>query len=117
MPAPAPEASAGPQLLALPNALNARRPPFPCLPQIVKRGAPPLGGGEVLLRLPVIKQLPPVSLTDEGMVKRIRGVAYSARVSPQASFFSALWLRGVEESAEAAAEGQACSLQLAGTPA
>lgn len=57
----------------------------PLLAQVVRRGAPPLGGGEVLVRLPVIKQLPPVSLTDEGMVKRIRGVAYSARVSPQAS--------------------------------
>lgn len=28
---------------------------------------------------------PPCSLADEGMVKRIRGVAYSTRVSPQAS--------------------------------
>ncbi|KAI7844417.1 hypothetical protein COHA_002011 [Chlorella ohadii] len=53
--------------------------------KVVKRGAPPLGGGEVLVRLPVVRHLPPISLTDEGMVKRIRGVAYSARVSPQAS--------------------------------
>ncbi|KAL2608578.1 hypothetical protein R1flu_027151 [Riccia fluitans] len=52
--------------------------------KIVTRGAPPLGGGEVRLRVPLI----PISLsaatwTDEGMVKRIRGVAYSTRVSPQ----------------------------------
>jgi RNA 3'-terminal phosphate cyclase-like protein len=39
----------------------------------------------VFLRVPVVRQLPPVVLADEGMVKRVRGVAYSARVSPQAS--------------------------------
>ena len=31
-----------------------------CAVQVVKRGAPPLGGGEVLVRLPVVRQLPPV---------------------------------------------------------
>ncbi|GAB4814679.1 hypothetical protein N2152v2_001725 [Parachlorella kessleri] len=51
--------------------------------KIVKRGAPPGGGGEVFVRIPNLKQLPPISLTDEGMVKRVRGVAYSMRVSPQ----------------------------------
>lgn len=51
--------------------------------QVVKRGARPLGGGEVVLRVPIMKTLPPISLTDEGMVKRIRGVAYSMKVSPQ----------------------------------
>ena len=56
-----------------------------CTLQVVRRGAPPLGGGEVVVRLPVVKQLLPVSLVDEGMVKRIRGVAFSARVSPQCS--------------------------------
>ena len=55
------------------------------LPQVVRRGAAPLGGGEVLVRLPVVRQLAPVSATDEGMVKRIRGVAFSTRVSPQCS--------------------------------
>ena len=52
---------------------------------MVWRGAPPLGGGEVHLRLPVVRSLPPVSLVDEGMVKRVRGVAFSTRVSPQCS--------------------------------
>ncbi|EFN59839.1 hypothetical protein CHLNCDRAFT_48441 [Chlorella variabilis] len=52
---------------------------------VVRRGAAPLGGGEVLVRLPVVRQLAPVSATDEGMVKRIRGVAFSTRVSPQCS--------------------------------
>jgi RNA 3'-terminal phosphate cyclase-like protein len=51
--------------------------------KVVKRGARPLGGGEVILRVPVLRQLPPISLTDEGMIKRIRGVSYSMKVSPQ----------------------------------
>lgn len=53
--------------------------------RIEARGAPPLGGGEVRLRLPCVKALPPVALTDEGMVRRVRGVAHSMRVSPQAA--------------------------------
>eukprot|EP00195_Chlamydomonas_chlamydogama_P012345 CAMPEP_0202904714 /NCGR_PEP_ID=MMETSP1392-20130828/30784_1 /ASSEMBLY_ACC=CAM_ASM_000868 /TAXON_ID=225041 /ORGANISM="Chlamydomonas chlamydogama, Strain SAG 11-48b" /LENGTH=247 /DNA_ID=CAMNT_0049592495 /DNA_START=141 /DNA_END=880 /DNA_ORIENTATION=+ len=51
--------------------------------KVVKRGALPLGGGEVVLRVPVMKQLPAINMTDEGMVKRIRGVSYSMKVSPQ----------------------------------
>ena len=39
------------------------------------------GGGEVTLRVPVVKELPPVSLTNEGLVKRIRGVAHSMKAS------------------------------------
>ena len=45
--------------------------------KIVRRGAPPAGGGEVLLRLsptPALRLSPP-AWTDEGMVKRVRGVA------------------------------------------
>ena len=33
---------------------------------VKRRGARPLGGGEVVLRVPVLRQMPPVSLTDEG---------------------------------------------------
>ncbi|CAD7704662.1 unnamed protein product [Ostreobium quekettii] len=51
--------------------------------QIVKRGARPGGGGEVRLRVPVVREVPSIKWTDEGMVKRIRGVAYSTKVSPQ----------------------------------
>lgn len=51
--------------------------------KVVRRGAPPGGGGEISLRVPIAKVLPPVSLLEEGMVKRVRGVAYSMRVSPQ----------------------------------
>lgn len=48
--------------------------------KIIRRGSRPGGGGEVQLRVPLIKQLPLVNMTDEGMVKRIRGIAYSMRV-------------------------------------
>lgn len=39
--------------------------------KIVKRGARPQGGGEVHLRVPFVKQLQPIQLTDEGTVKLI----------------------------------------------
>eukprot|EP00033_Pygsuia_biforma_P004164 GCRY01004570.1.p1 GENE.GCRY01004570.1~~GCRY01004570.1.p1 ORF type:complete len:358 (+),score=52.89 GCRY01004570.1:168-1241(+) len=51
--------------------------------KIVKRGAPPNGGGEVLFYCPIVKQLKAVQFMDVGKMKRIRGVAYSTRVSPQ----------------------------------
>lgn len=54
--------------------------------KIVRRGALPLGGGEVRLKVPMVAaSLTAVAWMDEGMVKRVRGVAYSARVSPQMS--------------------------------
>ncbi|XP_004600194.1 RNA 3'-terminal phosphate cyclase-like protein isoform X1 [Sorex araneus] len=51
--------------------------------KIVRRGMPPGGGGEVLFSCPVRKFLKPIQLTDPGKIKRIRGMAYSVRVSPQ----------------------------------
>ncbi|KAI9342380.1 RNA 3'-terminal phosphate cyclase domain-containing protein [Obelidium mucronatum] len=53
--------------------------------KITKRGAPPLGGGQVIFQCPIIKSLKPgVLLTDPGLgVKRIRGIAYATRISPQ----------------------------------
>jgi len=51
--------------------------------KIVKRGAPPNGGGEVKFSCPIVKQLKPVQYIDEGKIKRIRGIAYATRVSPQ----------------------------------
>lgn len=51
--------------------------------QIRKRGAPPEGGGEVFLRVPVVKSLAPINLIDEGKIKRIRGIAYTTKISPQ----------------------------------
>ena len=44
--------------------------------QIVKRGAPPEGGGEVVFSCPVRRNLRPLQSTDPGKVKRIRGLAY-----------------------------------------
>jgi hypothetical protein len=43
--------------------------------RVVKRGAKPLGGGEVLVRIPVAKELKPIDLTEEGKVKKVRGLA------------------------------------------
>lgn len=51
--------------------------------KITKRGAMPLGGGEVLFSCPIVKKINPVEILDEGKVKRVRGVAYTTRVSPQ----------------------------------
>ncbi|ONM55728.1 putative RNA 3'-terminal phosphate cyclase-like protein [Zea mays] len=51
---------------------------------IDSRGSPPLGGGEVFLRVRNINStLTAANWVDEGMVKRIRGVSFSTRVSPQ----------------------------------
>ena len=51
--------------------------------KILKRGAPPLGGGEICLTIPIVKTLKPIQHLDPGLVKRIRGIAYCARMSPQ----------------------------------
>lgn len=51
--------------------------------KVVKRGAPPNGGGEVKFQCPIVKQLKPLQYIDEGRIKRIRGIAYATRVSPQ----------------------------------
>lgn len=50
--------------------------------KIVKRGVMPDGGGEVLFKCPVRKNLRPVQFLNAGMVKRIRGTVYAAKVSP-----------------------------------
>ncbi|KAM6986158.1 RNA 3'-terminal phosphate cyclase-like protein [Aplochiton taeniatus] len=51
--------------------------------KVVKRGMAPGGGGEVVFTCPVRRTIRPVLLTDQGKIKRIRGVAFSVRVSPQ----------------------------------
>ncbi|GMN46918.1 hypothetical protein TIFTF001_016096 [Ficus carica] len=51
--------------------------------KIESRGVPPLGGGEVILSVPMVQNLNAVTWTDEGMVKRLRGVTFSTRVSSQ----------------------------------
>lgn len=50
--------------------------------KIVKRGAAPEGGGEVYFTCPCRQKLRPLQYTDPGKIKRIRGVAWSVRVSP-----------------------------------
>ncbi|XP_050387949.1 uncharacterized protein LOC126804757 [Argentina anserina] len=47
------------------------------------RGFKPEGGGQILFSCPIVRQLQPVRLEDDGKVKRVRGVAVAARVSPQ----------------------------------
>ena len=51
--------------------------------KINKRGAPPNGGGEVFFKCPLVRQLKPVQFVDQGLIKKIRGVAYVTRMSPQ----------------------------------
>ncbi|XP_076909741.1 putative RNA 3'-terminal phosphate cyclase-like protein [Bidens hawaiensis] len=52
--------------------------------KIVSRGVAPKGGGEILLSVPIIHDsLKALTWTDEGMVKRIRGISFSTRVSRQ----------------------------------
>ena len=50
---------------------------------VSKRGAPPDGGGEVHLEMPHVRALTPVSVVEAGKVRRVRGVAYGAKVSAQ----------------------------------
>ncbi|KAL9679233.1 hypothetical protein QQ045_017089 [Rhodiola kirilowii] len=52
--------------------------------KIESRGSPPLGGGEVILTVPVVQNsIKAIRAIDGGVVKRIRGVTYSTRVSSQ----------------------------------
>ncbi|BFU25809.1 18S rRNA biogenesis protein RCL1, putative [Entamoeba histolytica HM-1:IMSS-B] len=53
--------------------------------KVIKRGAPPVGDGEVVINSSIIKQLNPINLTEQGLVRSIRGVAYSTKTSPQMS--------------------------------
>ena len=50
---------------------------------IVKRGCAPTGGGEVRFVCPAVRELRAANLVEEGFVKRIRGIAYACRISPQ----------------------------------
>ena len=63
--------------------------------RLVRRGLPPLGGGEVVLDVPCVRCLPPLTLLDEGAVRRVRGVAFAARVAPAAAARAVDGCRGV----------------------
>lgn len=60
--------------------------PVLLLPQVVKRGMAPGGGGEVVFTCPVRRTIRPVQLTDPGKIKRIRGVAYPSLCHWQLEF-------------------------------
>ncbi|KAG9095049.1 hypothetical protein FRC06_010172 [Ceratobasidium sp. 370] len=49
--------------------------------KIKKRGAVPLGGGEVEFLCPVVKQIKTLNFVDSGKIIRIRGIAHAVRVS------------------------------------
>lgn len=49
---------------------------------IKKRGAAPNGGGTIEVTIPIVREITPVLLMDCGFIKRIRGVAFCARISP-----------------------------------
>eukprot|EP00040_Diaphanoeca_grandis_P015053 m.76598 g.76598 ORF g.76598 m.76598 type:complete len:362 (+) comp24918_c0_seq1:207-1292(+) len=51
--------------------------------KITKRGAAPLGGGEIYFKCPTVRSLKPIKINEMGRVKRIRGISFSTRVSPQ----------------------------------
>lgn len=49
---------------------------------VKKRGCYPKGGGEVDIFIPIVRELLPVNITEEGLVARVRGTAFCAKVSP-----------------------------------
>lgn len=50
--------------------------------KVLKRGMKPLGGGEIVFKINPVKKLKTLQLSNNGMVKRIRGVVYACKVSP-----------------------------------
>lgn len=51
--------------------------------KVVARGLKPKGGGIVHFKCPIRRVLKPIQWMDAGKIKRIRGVAFASRVSPQ----------------------------------
>lgn len=51
--------------------------------KVLARGLKPKGGGIVLFRSPIRRVLKPIQWLEAGKIKRIRGLAYASRVSPQ----------------------------------
>ncbi|SCV67296.1 BQ2448_5942 [Microbotryum intermedium] len=51
---------------------------------ILKRGHPPLGGGQVIFACPIVRSIKSgFNFTSVGRINKIRGIAHSVRVSPQ----------------------------------
>lgn len=51
--------------------------------KVISRGVKPNGGGCVSFKCPIRRVLKPIQMVEQGKVKRIRGVAFATRVSPQ----------------------------------
>lgn len=51
--------------------------------KVVRRSFAPEGGGEIVFECPCLKKLKPIHLSTQSKIKRIRGTAFAARVSPQ----------------------------------
>ncbi len=50
--------------------------------KVKRRGAYPKGGGLVEVRFPIVRALRPLFVVEEGLIKRIRGVAFCTKISP-----------------------------------
>lgn len=54
--------------------------------KVIKRGAVPLGGGQVVFYCPIVKEITkPIDLTDPGKIKRVRGSVISCRIPPSSA--------------------------------
>lgn len=49
---------------------------------VKQRGAAPNGGGIIEFTCPIIRELRPINVIESGLVKRVRGVAFCAKMSP-----------------------------------
>lgn len=49
---------------------------------VKQRGAAPNGGGVIEFSCPIIRELRPINITESGLVKRVRGIAFCAKMSP-----------------------------------
>lgn len=50
--------------------------------EVKHRGCAPGGGGQVYFSCPAVRELKAINFTEEGFVKKVRGIAYSCKVSP-----------------------------------
>ena len=49
---------------------------------VIRRGAAPNGGGIVEFSCPICREIKPINHVEMGLIKRVRGVAFCARISP-----------------------------------
>lgn len=54
--------------------------------KVLRRGAAPLGGGEVVFTCPIVKEIvEPLEMVDMGMIKRVRGTVVSCKIPPSSA--------------------------------